>query len=88
VSGGRGPPIGWYATVRAQHFAQAEDAVCADLPRFLNDEFNPLLECSILARGFLRLLCADCGHDKLGALSCIRRGFCSSCGPGTRRRTG
>jgi ribosomal protein S27E len=38
------------------------------------------LECGILAHGFLRLRCADCGHDKLVAFSCMRRGFCPSCG--------
>ena len=36
--------------------------------------------CGILARGFLRLRCGECGHDKLLALSCKRRGFCPSCG--------
>jgi hypothetical protein len=29
---------------------------------------------------FLRLRCGDCGHDKLVAFSCKRRGFCPSCG--------
>ena len=33
-----------------------------------------------LAHGFLRLHCGDCGHDKLVAFSCKRRGFCPSCG--------
>ncbi|HEY8707891.1 MAG TPA: transposase, partial [Burkholderiaceae bacterium] len=34
----------------------------------------------MLAHGFLRLRCGDCGHDKLVAFSCKRRGFCPSCG--------
>ncbi|MBK8763866.1 MAG: transposase zinc-binding domain-containing protein [Burkholderiaceae bacterium] len=38
------------------------------------------LECGILAHGFLRLRCGECGHDKLLAFSCKRRGFCPSCG--------
>ena len=29
----------------------------------------------ILAHGFLRLRCGDCGHDKLVAFSCKRRGL-------------
>ena len=33
-----------------------------------------------MAHGFLRLHCGDCGHDKLVAFSCKRRGFCPSCG--------
>ena len=61
-------------------FAQAEDAAGADLPQFVKDEFDAFLECGILAHGFLRLHCGDCGHDKLVAFSCKRRGFCPSCG--------
>ena len=51
-----------------------------DLPQFVKDEFDAFLECGILAHGFLRLRCGDCGHDKLVAFSCKRRGFCPSCG--------
>lgn len=39
-----------------------------------------LLECGMLAHGFLRLRCGECGHDKLLAFSRKRRGFCLSCG--------
>jgi len=46
----------------------------------VKDEFDAFLECGILAHGFLRLRCGDCGHDKLVAFSCKRRGFCPSCG--------
>ncbi len=69
----------------ATFFAQAEDAAGADLPQFVKDEFDAFLECGILARGFLRLHCGDCGHDKLVAFSCKRRGFCPACG--ARRMT-
>jgi hypothetical protein len=51
-------------------FAQAEDAASADLPQFVKDEFDAFLACGILAHGFLRLRCGDCGHDKLVAFSC------------------
>ena len=53
-------------------FAQAEEATGASLPQFVKDEFDAFLECGILAHGFLRLRCADCGHDKLVAFSCKR----------------
>ena len=49
-------------------------------PQFVKEEFDAFLECGILAHGFLRLRCGDCGHDKLVAFSCKRRGFCLSCG--------
>ena len=47
--------------------------------RTRKDEFDVCLECRILAHGFLRLRCGDCGHDKRVAFSCKRRGFCPSC---------
>ena len=50
------------------------------LPEFIKDEFDAFLECGILAHGFLRLRCGECGHEKLVAFSCKRRGFCPSCG--------
>ena len=38
------------------------------------------LERGILSHRFLRLRCGDCGHDKLIAFSCERRGSCPLCG--------
>jgi len=49
-------------------------------PRFIEQELRAFLGCGILAHGFLRLHCDDCGHDRLVAFSCKRRGFCPSCG--------
>jgi len=70
----------------ATFFEQAKSAVGADLPQFVKDEVDAFLECGILAHGFLRLRCGNCGHDKLVAFSCKRRGFCPSAGPGAWRR--
>ncbi|NUP84483.1 MAG: transposase zinc-binding domain-containing protein [Burkholderiaceae bacterium] len=64
----------------ASFIAQTEASTGAKLPRFIKDEFDAFLECGILAHGFLRLRCGECGHDKLLAFSCKRRGFCPSCG--------
>ena len=60
--------------------AQVEAQTGASLPQFVKDEFDAFLECGILAHGFLRLRCGDCGHEKLVAFSCKRRGICPSCG--------
>lgn len=56
--------------------AHTEAGTGAELPRFIKDGFDAFLECGILSHGFLRRRCAECGHDKLMALSCKRRGFC------------
>jgi len=64
----------------ASFIAHTEGSTAAELPRYIKDEFDAFLECGILAHGFLRLHCGDCGHDKPVAFSCKRRGFCPSCG--------
>ena len=64
----------------ASFIAHTEASTGSELPGFIKDEFDAFLECGILAHGFLRLRCGDCGHDKLLAFSCKRRGFCPSCG--------
>ena len=59
--------------------AHTEASTGAELPRFIEHEFDAFRECGILAHGVLWLRCAKCGHDKLLAFSCKRRGFCPSC---------
>jgi len=49
-------------------------------PRFIEQELRAFLRCGVLAHGFLRLHCDECGHDRLVAFSCKRRGFCPACG--------
>ncbi len=48
-------------------------------PRFIEREFTRYLECGILAHGFARVHCDDCGHDLLVAFSCRGRAVCPSC---------
>ena len=50
------------------------------VPRFVEQELRAFLRCGVLAHGFLRLRCDDCGCDRLLPFSCKRRGFCPSCG--------
>ena len=65
---------------------QVETETGASLPGFVKDEFDAFLECGILAYGFLRLRCGDCGHEKLVAFSCKRRGFAPPAGRGAWQR--
>ena len=53
----------------ASFIAHAEASTGSELPRFINDEFDAFLKCGILAHGFLRLRCGECGHDRLLAFS-------------------
>ncbi len=54
-----------------------------NVPDRIETEFRSYLECGILAYGFMRARCGDCGHNFLLAFSCKRRGLCPSCA--TRR---
>jgi hypothetical protein len=49
------------------------------VPAYVELEFRRYLECGILAYGFGRAGCADCGHDFMVAVSCKWRGLCPSC---------
>ncbi|KFB70026.1 MAG: hypothetical protein CAPSK01_000425 [Candidatus Accumulibacter vicinus] len=50
-------------------------------PAHVEREFHRSLECGILAHGFARARCAQCGHDFLIAWSCKGRGVCPACNP-------
>ena len=57
----------------------ADDWDAQRVPAYVEREFRRYLECSILAYGFARARCPDCGHDFLVAFSCKGRGLCPSC---------
>jgi hypothetical protein len=45
------------------------------VPRFVERELRSFLRCGILAHGFVRVHCDDCGLDRVVAFSCKGRGF-------------
>ena len=49
------------------------------LPSHVERELRAYLECGILAHGFVRLRCEQCGASRAVAFSCKRRGFCPGC---------
>jgi hypothetical protein len=53
------------------------------MPGFVERDFRRYLACGILAHGFARARCSECGHDVLIAFSCQGRGVCPACN--TRR---
>jgi hypothetical protein len=50
-----------------------------DVPKFVERELRGVLECGVLACGFLRLQCELCKEEKLLPFSCKGRAACSSC---------
>jgi hypothetical protein len=61
--------------------AQRRDSPDDDgsVPKYIEREFRRYLDCGILAHGFARARCGECGHDFLIAFSCKGRGVCPSC---------
>jgi hypothetical protein len=55
------------------------DTSKAGLPEYVKEEFHAFLDCGLLQKGFLRVRCEDCHHERLLAFSCKKRGFCPSC---------
>ena len=49
------------------------------LPLHVEQEMRAYLECGLLPYGFMRVRCEECGHDRVVAFSCRKRGFCTSC---------
>src|SRR5438034_7050904 len=64
-------------------FLAGQQARDRTVPGFLEREFRDYLTCGVLAaRGFRRVRCGSCGHERLVPFSCRRRGWCPSCGLG------
>ena len=76
----------WYRTVQAYFetwLALSKAQFDESPPTHVVQAFRRYLECGILAFGFARARCKNCGHDFLVAFSCKGRGICPSCN--TRR---
>ena len=71
-----------YSVVQAEleTFRARAQARQRPVPRFVERELRGFLRCGILAHGFVRVHCDDCGLDRVVAFSCKGRGFCPSCG--------
>jgi len=56
-----------------------DDGEGRHVPVWVEREFHAFLDCGILARGFCRARCGNCGRDFVLAFSCKGRGICPSC---------
>ncbi|MBL8485910.1 MAG: transposase zinc-binding domain-containing protein [Rhodocyclaceae bacterium] len=63
----------------ATWLALHDDGQGRSAPALSEREFRRYLDCGILAHGFARARCADCGHDFIVAYSCKGRGICPCC---------
>ncbi len=51
----------------------------SEVPGFVARALRLYLDCGIIAKGFLRVRCTECGAESLVAFSCKDRSFCPSC---------
>jgi len=49
------------------------------LPQHVEQELREYVECGVLAHGFVRVRCNECGQSMAVGYSCKGRGFCPSC---------
>ena len=56
--------------------ATERDPMGYGVPSWVEKDLRAYLRCGILAHGFARLRCEDCGHERLLAYSCAGRGVC------------
>jgi hypothetical protein len=70
-----------YRTLQAHwlQFLADVEAEGGELPAFVKDEFEAYLRCGVLAHGFLRVRCKECGFTRAVGFSRKHRGFCPSC---------
>ena len=61
-------------------FLDQAQANGSNFPNFIKEDFLKYLDCGILAKGFIRVHCDECKHDRTVAFSCKRRSWCPSCG--------
>ncbi len=56
--------------------ATETDPMGYGVPSWVEKDLRAYLRCGILAHGFARVRCEDCGHERLLAFSCKGRGVC------------
>jgi hypothetical protein len=65
--------------VPSRRHEEGSDWDAQRVPAYVERAFRRYLECGILACGFARARCPDCGYDFLVAFSFKGRGLCPSC---------
>jgi hypothetical protein len=67
-----------HPSASTQLLTAATDLQARLVPRFVERELRAYLACGILAHGFLRVRCEECGCERLVAYSCCACPACSA----------
>jgi len=68
--------------ILAESLAKTRAALAEEdvyLPRFVWCELEAIIDCGDVRKGFVRVVCGACKHERLVAFSCKGRAVCSSC---------
>jgi hypothetical protein len=68
--------------ILAQNLAKTRAELAEEdvyLPRFVWRELEAIIDCGVVDRGFVRVVCGTCKHERLVGFSCKGRAVCSSC---------
>jgi hypothetical protein len=72
-------PIYGIVADNLETYLALQSAKSRPVPFFVEHELRAFLDCGVLANGFLRVHCDQCGKDRVVAFSCKGRSVCSSC---------
>ena len=72
-------PLHQVLAAHLETFLERTRTSAHQLPGHVEEELRAYLKGGILAHGFVRFRCEDCGESRAVAFSCKRRGWCPSC---------
>jgi hypothetical protein len=72
-------PVYGIVSANLETYLALQSAKSRPVPFFVEHELRAFLDCGVLANGFLRVHCDQCGKDRVVAFSCKGRSVCSSC---------
>jgi hypothetical protein len=68
--------------ILAQNLAKTRAELAEEdvyLPRFVWRELEAIIACGDVHKGFVRVVCGACKHERIVGFSCKGRAVCSSC---------
>lgn len=78
----RGPEHSALRQILAENLSRTRAELAAEevyLPRFVWRELEVIIDCGDVHKGFVRVVCGECKHERIVGLSCKGRAVCSSC---------
>jgi hypothetical protein len=78
----RGPEQRALRQILAENLSKTRSELAEEdvyLPRFVWRELEAIIDCGVVDKGFVRVVCGACKHERIVGFSCKGRAVCSSC---------